>query len=105
MVTKEGLSNFFANLLSDDKVKVMKGVLAGFLILAIMGFAPVFEHLTTLMTLHPIVIGYISQLYYALVIVLVMFVIFFLGKPIFTPAEIIEEVDEEIKVIDEKIEE
>ena len=105
MASKEGISNFFSNLLSSDKVKVMKGVIAGFLILAIMGFAPVFEYLMTLVIWHYIVIGYVSQLYYAFVIVLVMFVIFFLGKPIFTPADIIKEEVIEVKEIIKDIEE
>lgn len=70
-----------------DKIKVMKGLLAGFLVIAITGFAPVFESLMNVVSWDAILTGYVSQLYYAAEIVILGFVIFFLGKPLFTMPE------------------
>ncbi len=76
-----------------DKIKVMKGLLAGFLVIAITGFAPVFESLMNTVAWDVILTGYVSQLYYAAEIVILGFVIFFLGKPLFAmPAKEKEEV-------------
>jgi len=70
----------------ENRVKWIKGIIAGFLIITIVNFGSPFTFWLIGTGLHEIWVTYILLIYNATVVLLVALVIFLLGKPIYVLA-------------------
>lgn len=80
MFTK--IQNWIISAFGEDKVKWIKGILAYFLIIVVSNFVFPFTHYINNIGWQPVWVNYILIVTNAGVMVLIGFIIFFLGKPI-----------------------
>ena len=77
------INEVLAKVFTEDRVKWIKGIIAGFLIIAISNFGAPFTFFINGLGWHEIWVNYILIVYNAGVILLLGVIVFFLGKPIF----------------------
>ena len=86
-----GLNETLTKVFTEDRVKWIKGILAGFLIIAVSNFGAPFTFWINGLGWSEIWVNYTLLVYNAGIILLIAMITFFLGKPIFDTEP--EEVD------------